>query len=103
MGPHDNVSGKSAVLNNLSVIRVRKRPARNFPGALALCPDRRDQMREHQMLRASPLCRSADIRCGALPIVERRRHPAALGMSGKSTGPHDSGPLTRIGTCIKGV
>ena len=51
---HDSVSGKSAFLNGFLVIRFRQSAARDLKGTLALCADRRAQMREHQMLRARP-------------------------------------------------
>jgi hypothetical protein len=50
IGPNDSASRKSGVLNDLPVFAFRQSPARNFPNAMALCADHRDQMREDQIL-----------------------------------------------------
>src|SRR5262245_23796161 len=52
IGSHHGAPGKSAVLNDLPVVRFRQSPARNFPNAVALCAEHWDQMREHQILGA---------------------------------------------------
>ena len=76
--PYDDAPGEPAILDRLPVVRLCQRFARDLEGILLLCSDRRDQMSQHEMLRARTLGHGAEIRGGALAVISVRKHSAAL-------------------------
>ena len=75
---HNNFSSKAAVFDCLSVIGFRQSTTRNFPRPLAFCPDRRNEMRKHEIFCSNPLRHRTQIGGTALPIIDWRGHSAAL-------------------------
>ena len=67
----------------LSVVRFRQGPPGTLNGYLLVRAEWRDQMGEHQMLRARALCHGAEVGARALAKIGIRKHSAAF------VRPHD--------------
>ena len=61
IGSHDNVASEPALLSRALVICLCERLTRYLEGILLLRSDRRDQMRQHQILRTCTLSHGAKI------------------------------------------
>ena len=91
IGSDDGLSGKATVLHGFPVIRFRQRAAGDFEGPLLFRSERRDHMREDQILCACPFGHRTEIESIALTKIGVRKEPAALVRphGGMNRGMHD--------------
>src|SRR5256885_13016457 len=77
IGANDDVAGEAAILSRLRVILLRQQAARKFERIL-LASNRRNHVREHELLHASTLGHGGKIRDRSLTQIGVREHSAPL-------------------------
>src|SRR5947209_4987084 len=77
IGADDDVSGEAAILSRLGVIPRRQQAAWKLERIL-LASNRRNHVREHEVLHASTLGHGGKIRDRSLTQIGVRKHPAPL-------------------------
>ena len=77
IGANYDVSGEAAILSRLRVVPLRQQAAWKFERIL-LASNRRNHVREHEVLHASTLGHGGKIRDRSLTQIGVREHPAPL-------------------------